>query len=172
MHWYLIHTKPRQESCALINLEQQGYQCYLPTLRSEKMRQGALVLADEPLFPRYLFIRLGLEESDKSWAPIRSTRGVSKLVSFGARPARIDDCLIDLLKSQEKAMQCSPELLFKPGERVCLVEGPFAGLEGIYQIAEGERRVMVLIELLSKPITIGITPNILRKVAKSDGRLY
>lgn len=56
MHWYLVHTKPRQEKCALENLHRQGYQCYLPTLPSEKLRQGLLTVADEPLFPRYLFI--------------------------------------------------------------------------------------------------------------------
>ena len=59
MHWYLVHTKPRQEKCALENLQRQGFQCYLPTLLSEKLRQGVLTVVDEPLFPRYLFIRLG-----------------------------------------------------------------------------------------------------------------
>ena len=80
MHWYLVHTKPRQEQCALQNLQQQGYQCYLPMLATEKLRQGRLVVSEEALFPRYLFIRLGLGQSDKSWAPIRSTRGVNQLV--------------------------------------------------------------------------------------------
>ncbi|MCG9029715.1 hypothetical protein LH433_10220 [Laribacter hongkongensis] len=59
MHWCLVHAKPRQETCALENLQRQGFQCYLPTLPSEKLRQGVLAVADEPLFPRYLFIRLG-----------------------------------------------------------------------------------------------------------------
>ncbi len=79
MHWYLVHTKPRQEKCALQNLEQQGYQCYLPTLLSERLRLGSLTVRDEPLFPRYLFIRLGQGPATQSWAPIRSTKGVSRL---------------------------------------------------------------------------------------------
>src|SRR4051812_8030711 len=83
MHWYLVHTKPRQERVALENLERQGFQCYLPTLPSERLRQGLLALSLEPLFPRYLFIRLGEGGSARSWMPIRSTRGVSRLVSFG-----------------------------------------------------------------------------------------
>ena len=36
-HWYLIHTKPRQESVALENLERQGYQCYLPVDANRKL---------------------------------------------------------------------------------------------------------------------------------------
>jgi transcriptional antiterminator RfaH len=84
MHWYLVHSKPRQERLALENLERQGYQCYLPVLPTEKMRRGSLTIADEALFPRYLFIRLGNDLSDKGWGPIRYTTGVSRLVSFGS----------------------------------------------------------------------------------------
>lgn len=165
MHWYLVHTKPRQEKCALRNLEQQGYQCYLPTLPSEKIRQGVLTVADEPLFPRYLFIRLGQGDSTKSWTPVRSTKGVSRLVSFGVEPAKVDNSLIDILRTKEMTLQAEPERLFKPGERVHLIENPFAGIEGIYQMADGERRVMVLIELLSKPVTVRVALASLRKAS-------
>ncbi len=163
MHWYLVHTKPRQEKCALENLHRQGYQCYLPTLPSEMLRQGRLTVSDVPLFPRYLFIRLGQGDSAKSWAPIRSTKGVSRLVSFGIEPARVDDGLIDLLRAQEASVQSMPERLFRSGERVRLTEVPFAGIEGIYQMADGERRVMVLIEILSRPVTVRVAPASLRK---------
>ncbi|MBM4128469.1 MAG: transcription/translation regulatory transformer protein RfaH [Nitrospira sp.] len=165
MHWYLVHTKPRQEKCALGNLQRQGYQCYLPTLPAEKLRQGALTVADEPLFPRYLFIRLGQGDSAPSWSPIRSTKGVSRLVSFGVEPAKVADSLVEALRTQEASVQAEPERLFKPGERVRLTEAPFAGIEGIYQMADGERRVMVLIELLSKQVRVRVAPANLRKVS-------
>lgn len=165
MHWYLVHTKPRQEKCALDNLHRQGYQCYLPTIPSENLRQGLLTVADEPLFPRYLFIRLGHSDSAKSWAPIRSTKGVSRLVSFGIEPARVGDDLIELLRTQEASARTEPERLFRAGERVRLTEAPFAGMEGIYQMANGERRVMVLIEILSKPVAVRVAPASLRKAS-------
>lgn len=163
MHWYLVHTKPRQEDCALQNLQRQGYQCYLPMLSVESIRQGSLAVANEPLFPRYLFIRLGVGDSAKSWAPIRSTKGVNRLVCFGSEPARIDDNLIAFLQAQEISLQNKPEPLFKPGERVRITEGAFIGIEGIYQMIEGERRVMVLIELLSKPVMMRVLPDDMRK---------
>ncbi|WP_275662730.1 transcription/translation regulatory transformer protein RfaH [Laribacter hongkongensis] len=163
MHWYLVHTKPRQEQCALQNLQQQGYQCYLPMLATEKLRQGRLVVSEEALFPRYLFIRLGLGQSDKSWAPIRSTRGVNQLVRFGTEPARIDDELIERLRGHEVA-RAHPEPLFRTGERVRLTDGPFAGIEGIYQMTDGESRVIVLIEFLTKPVVARVASGSLRKV--------
>ena len=165
MHWYLVHTKPRQEQCALQNLALQGYQCYLPTLPSEKLLQGNLTVKDQPLFPRYLFIRLGLGTSAQSWAPIRSTKGVSRLVSFGVEPAKVHDGLIDLLREHEASVQGVPERLFRAGERVRLTEGAFVGLEAIYQIADGERRVMVLIEMMSKSVAMSVALTSLQKIS-------
>jgi transcriptional antiterminator RfaH len=163
MHWYLIHTKPKQEKCALFNLQQQGYECYLPTFSAEKLRHGGLSIHEEPLFPRYLFIRLGLQETSKSWGPIRSTRGVSRLVCFGPEPAKMDDRLVEHLKKKEFAAHYAPARLFVPGQRVCLTDGPFVGIEGVFQMDEGARRAMVLIELLSKPVSLRVSSSSLRK---------
>jgi len=165
MNWYLIFTKPRQECRALENLQHQGFECYLPLLLSETVVSGVLAMEPQPLFPRYLFIRLGHEQDSKSWAPIRSTKGVSKLVSFGTQPAKVHDELVTCLKEYEANLQNNPQKLFTAGERVRLLEGPFAGLEGLYQMSDGDRRVMVLIEMLSKPVRVQVTPSSVGKLA-------
>ncbi len=163
MHWYLVHTKPRQEACALQNLEQQGYDCYLPLLASEKLIKGAVTKLAEPLFPRYLFIRLDTGDSAKSWSPIRSTRGVSKLVSFGNQPAKVSDELVDLIRARETSGEIAEKRLFNPGESIRVVDGPFTGVEGIFQSIDGTQRVMILIELMSKPVRMAVSPNSIRK---------
>lgn len=164
MNWYLIHTKPRQENTALLNLEQQGYECYLPMLPAEKLRQGALSVIEEPLFPRYLFIRLAPSGGTQSWGPIRSTKGVSRLVSFGAEPAKVGSGLVEMLRVQEGVRGKQLQRCFIPGERVELRSGAFAGMEAIYQMSDGERRVLVLIELLNRPVQMSVAPATLRKV--------
>ncbi len=163
MHWYLVHTKPRQEFCALQNLEQQGYDCYIPLLASEKLIKGAVTKLAEPLFPRYLFIRLDTGDSAKSWSPIRSTRGVSKLVSFGNQPAKVSDELVDLIRAQETSGEIAEKRLYNPGESIRVVDGLFAGVEGIFQSIDGTQRVMILIELMSKPVRMAVSPNSIRK---------
>jgi len=158
MHWHLIHTKPRQETCALQNLEQQGYTCYLPILVSEKLRQGRVQVESVPLFPRYLFIQLDQGLSAPSWAPIRSTRGVSRLVSFGNVPARIDATLVDTLRVREQSAVSNVRPLFAPGDRVTLTKGAFAGLDAVYQMSDGDSRVIVLLEILSKTVRLQALP--------------
>ena len=165
MHWYVAYTKPRQEQRALLNLEQQGYECFLPMIYIEKLHRGKLSLVEEPLFPRYLFIRLDDSQSGKSWGPIRSSKGVSRLVSFGTEPAKVDERFIQILQAQKEALSNQPQRLFEPGERLLVTEGPFAGLEAIYQMSDGESRAMVLIELLSRPAQLLISPASLRKTS-------
>ena len=165
MDWYVVHTKPRQEHRALVNLERQGYPCYLPVLTVEKIRQKRVVPTEEPLFPRYLFISLDSSMTGKSWGPIRSTLGVSRLVSFGQEPTRVDPALIEMLQTHDTLRDAAPQRLFETGESVVIQDGPFAGLEAIYQMNDGESRAMVLIELLNKPTPLKIDVASLRKVA-------
>jgi transcriptional antiterminator RfaH len=165
-NWYVIHTKPRQEQRALSNLENQGYQCYLPMIAIEKLsRERRLHVIQEPLFPRYLFISLDASRYGQNWSPIRSTWGVSGLVSFGSEPAKINSVLIDLLRQQEQGLSEDPQCLFSVGESLLVAEGPFAGLQAVYQMASGENRAMVLIELMGKSAQMQIAPASLRKVS-------
>ena len=147
----------------MLNLQNQGYQCFLPWLRCEKLRRGAVTVVQEPLFPRYLFVRLDAGVSGQSWAPIRSTIGVTRLVTFGNAPARIDDQLVKALRGSSQAPIQQTQRLFEPGDRLQISAGAFAGLEAIYQMPDGDSRVMVLIELLSKPTRLSLSPAQLRK---------
>jgi transcriptional antiterminator RfaH len=159
--WYLVHTKLRQEDVALANLQRQGYACYLPQMRIERIRRRKAEVATEPMFPRYLFIRLDSSDQGKSWSPIRSTLGVSQLVHFGARAAKVDDALVDLLRQREQAMPL--DAMFHSGDSVIITDGPFAGIEAIYQMADADRRAFILLEILSKPVSMQIDTGRLRK---------
>ncbi len=161
LSWYLVHTKPRQEDIALANLERQGYECYLPQMRIERIRRRKAEVATEPMFPRYLFIRLDSSDQGKSWSPIRSTLGVSQLVHFGARAAKVDDTLVNLLRQRERALPT--EAMFHSGDSVVITDGPFAGIEAIYQTADAERRAFILLEILAKPVSMHIDAGRLRK---------
>ena len=162
--WYLIHTKIRQERLALFNLERQGFECFLPMIRVERMRRSILQVAQEPLFPRYLFIRLSTALESQSWSPIRSTSGVSRLVTFGQSPAKIDD---DLIANIRIHLEASDVVLrhFKAGEQVVITDGPFVGVEAIFQMADSEDRVMVLLNIMSKVVNLSIVVSNLRKVS-------
>ena len=78
----------------------------------------------------------------------------------------MDDDLIELLRTQEASVQAEQERLFKPGERTCLTEVPFAGIEGIHQLTDGERRVIKLLEILSNPVAVRAAPASFRNASR------
>ena len=148
--WYLVYCKPRQEAVARENLARQGYETYLPRLHEARRRQGKRVTLVAPMFPRYLFIHLN-SQSD-NWAPIRSTLGVVSVVRFGRDAARVPDDLVAALKSREdeQGVQILPTEDYRPGSRVRIIQGSFAGYEGVFQAATGRDRVTVLLDVLGR----------------------
>jgi transcriptional antiterminator RfaH len=160
MHWYLVFTKPRQELVALENLERQGYRCYLPQWQVEKKKRGRQAAAwapvTEALFPRYLFIELDTGPTGPSWGPIRSTTGVTSLVRFGLHPAKAPAGLIDTLRVMEAQHAQSAVCPLVPGDLVSLREGPFAGLQAVYQCQDSNARITLLLEVMSRPVRVQV----------------
>jgi len=141
-HWYLIQTKPRQEIRAEENLQRQHFECYRP----HKPSTSGDGKADEALFPGYLFIRL--DRHMDNWYPIRSTRGVARVVSFGSEPTPVRDELIEQLRQRLAAPAEKPK--FQPGERVHLQGGGFNELEAIFVSDDGDERSVILLTLLQR----------------------
>ncbi len=151
MNWHVIHTKIREEFRALENLQNQDFEVFLPICQVQKKSQGKIKFAAEPLFSRYLFIHLS--DVNSNWFPIRSTRGVSKILRFGksAEPVVIPDFVIECLQQR-----CSEDEtvrhLFQAGELLEINKGPFKGLLGFFQklhtLPDGMTRALLLVEIL------------------------
>ncbi len=148
--WYLVYCKPRQESVAKRNLERQGFETYLPVARQRRRRLGRPKMTIEPMFPRYLFMRLDFQHDD--WGPIRSTLGVTALVRFGQFPTPVPNELISNLRQRDddEGIQQLPDYTYRPGESLRIAEGVMAGFEGIYLARSAKDRVLVLLEILGQ----------------------
>ena len=157
--WYVVHTKPRQETRALENLQNQGFNCFLPLLQVQKLRNQKVQTITEPMFSRYLFIQL--DDQNQNWGPIRSTLGVSKLVSFGPQPAKVP---VEFITFLQDAPVEAIERLFAPGDNVQVASGPLKGVEGQYLAHDGETRAFVLVDLLGQPQKLHMAVETLRVV--------
>jgi transcriptional antiterminator RfaH len=159
-HWYAIHTKPRQETCAAENLRRQEFEIYLPRIKQAQRYRHQWRDKIGPLFPRYLFIRLDLGKDNI--APIRSTRGVSMLVNFSGLPATVPDPFIDgmLQLADPDTELFHPEAtLFEAGKTVTIVDGPLEGLEAIFRADDGLQRSIILLDILGKTQQLRIDRN-------------
>ncbi len=160
MNWYVVYTKPRQESRARENLSNQGFETFLPMIALEKLRQGSISRVIEPLFNRYIFVQLDAQTSP--WGAIRSTLGVSKLLTIGGLPTATPPGLVESLRQtqaflmQHTAKDDSFQRLLQSGHEVLFTQGPLKGMSGIFQQHDGDARAMVLIEIMSRPHKLNV----------------
>lgn len=158
--WYLIQCKPRQDSRAEENLTRQAFKCYRPTHNIERIQRGRHINSVESLFPGYLFIQL--DQLNDNWHPIRSTRGVNQLVTFGKQPIAVADELIDQLK-QRLSEKPQKSVALVPGDRVRINSGSYKELEAIILSRDGAERIVILLQLLHREHTLSIPISAIEK---------
>lgn len=152
--WFLAYTKPRQESIAHVNLEQQGFEVYLPLYKKFKKTEQGPVAIFEPMFPRYILFRPATPE--QSISVVRSTKGVASLVRFGFEPAVLHDELVQRIRQLEQVRQHATlqELnQLKVGQAVRLKHTALGSIEGLVQNVSS-KRVAVLLEILGRPTVV------------------
>ena len=154
--WYLAYTKPKQESVALVNLEQQGFEAYLPLFKKFKKTEQGPLAQFEPMFPRYILFRPS--RSEQSISAVRSTKGVTTIVRFGFEPALLHDDVVQRIRQMEQLRdQATIEELnqLKVGQKVRLKHTALGDIEGLVHKVSS-KRVAVLLEILGRPTVVQV----------------
>ncbi|RME59454.1 MAG: hypothetical protein D6790_10665 [Caldilineae bacterium] len=147
--WHLLYVKPHKEPQVNRLLQDRGVETFFPIVQIERGYGRGIRI--EPFFPHYLFFRADLETPEG--AAVRWQPGVRTIVHFGGRPAVVPDEVIAHLQArfvplQEQVLHPA-EWIYKPGQRVEIKAGPFAGLEAIFHRAvKGKDRAVILLNCL------------------------
>lgn len=153
--WYVVHTHPRAEAKAALNLDRQGFTCYLPRYLKRRRHARRVETVAAPLFPRYLFVALDL--ATQRWWPIRSTFGVADLVYSGGQPAPIPCEIVQAIKGREDKhgfVSLPRKPRFAPGDTVRIIDGVFAACLGLFEGMADRERVAVLLDLLGRKVRL------------------
>ena len=151
--WFLVYTKAREEERAKKNLENQGFETFLPMIAYEKISQPKL-LSLKPMFPRYLFIIINVERDN--WHLIQSTRGVCNVVLFGSKFAAVPNAVIEFIKTRVNnhsiVKQKVTTQLFQKGDKLVIKKGVMKGKEATFFSKTGKERVNILLKLMNELI--------------------
>ena len=115
--WICVHTAPMAEFLVRDAIRASGYPVLMPTEMREAHHARRTHLVERAVFPRYLFV--GVPEG-LSWYPIRSTRGVSGVLSAGREPRAVPENLVRLLRAavDRDAFTKTADPGFKTGDQV------------------------------------------------------
>ena len=147
-HWCALYTKPHKEYVVRGRLTTQGVEVYLPEVRVVTKRRGRR--DHKPFFPHYLFARF--DPDGELLAKLRWTPGLRRIVSAGGRPVSVPDEVVTALRRRLEDMgEMSETEPFRKGEVVRIIEGPFEGLEAVFdRRLSPQGRVRVFLELMSR----------------------
>jgi transcription antitermination factor NusG len=137
--WVVVRTKPREEHIAVVHINRQHADTYLPRFL-DAFKNPRL------LFPSYLFVFS--DALSLSW--LDNTSGVSNILRMGQDIALCPDRIITRLREMEKEgfVQLAPA--FTPGQPVVINSGPLHDVTGLYEGQSTQGRVNVLLNLLGR----------------------
>lgn len=147
--WYVLHTKSRFENVVNEGLHKKTIEVFLPKLTVQSKRKDRKKMIRVPLFPGYIFVRSDLHPNHH--LDIVKTVGAVKLVGDKMGPISVPDETIESLRIMVASDQpITTGSSFTKGERVLVVNGPFAGVVGVFDRYRGNDRIVVYIEALGQ----------------------
>ena len=143
-YWAAAQLQPQRDGLALHCLRQAGFETYAPRLREHRTAHGRKVVRTPLLFPGYLFVLIELQWHTARWAP-----GVVRLVLNGGtpRPSPRESSWPSSARDRRPDRPTRPPK-FRPGDRLRVIHGPFAGHVGLYAGMKPRERVEVLLAIL------------------------
>ena len=172
--WYCVKTRPKQEGVATRLLRGElGLEVFCPKIRFKRARNTGVAWVNEAMFPGYIFVRFVYPEL---YRRIAATSGVAKTLSFGNRPAVLDDSIITDLRhhvADNETVEIACEI--KEGEEIRVIEGPFQGVRALVtRIMPARERVAILLNMLGQEreievSTAAILPDVRHPLAEMGG---
>lgn len=151
--WYALRTKSRHEKVVRDQLDRQGIEQLLPTVRRLSQWKDRKKEIDVPLFSGYCFVRFGKETKSS----VQKVAGVVEIVGSGGRPEPIPDGEIENLKTlMSSVLPYDPHPYLHEGMTVEVVRGPLRGVRGVLLRKEKRHRLVVGIRLIQQAAAVEI----------------
>lgn len=151
--WYAVFTVPQNEKSAAKHLHQREIESFLPTyeaVRVWKNRQRVHLAL--PLFPSYLFVRIGSRERGR----VLESPGVLRIVGTSRGPVPVPDETVEFLRSDFGAGKIEPYRELVIGEKVRIRSGAMRGLEGVLIRKNNNLRFVLTIDLINQHAAVEI----------------
>jgi transcriptional antiterminator NusG len=156
--WYVVHSYSGYENKVKKNLEQriesmgmqdQIFQVIVPTEEEVEIRDGHKRTTRRRVFPGYLLVEMIL--NDDSWYVVRNTPGVTGFVGTATKPSPLRQEEVDKILKRMESEAPRVRVTFREGQRVRIIEGPFADFIGTVDELDVDRgKVRVLVSFFGR----------------------
>lgn len=159
--WYVLHTYSGYENKVKQNLESRAtsmrmedniFQVLVPEEETYEEKDGETKKTTKKTFPGYVLVEMIM--SDDAWYVVRNTPGVTGFVGSHGAGSKPSPLLPEEVEQILRSMGINPrkiEIDVELGERVKIVDGAFAGMEGTITEIESEKgKVKASVEMFGR----------------------
>jgi len=147
MKWLVVHLRADREYQARDELENHyPGKVYLPEVERDRRRKGKNKSIMEPLFPAYLFLKVG---DDEDWSMVTKSRNTIKIVKFGDYAPCVDDNFINDFMHYDRTMKVD----YEKGDAIFINSEAFINVPAIVKLP-GRERIGVLADILGVKRTL------------------
>lgn len=156
--WYAIWTSSHCERLVHDQLVAKGFHAFLPRLEIWSRRGKERRVISTPLFPGYLFLRHAAM-TKASYVELCKARGLVRVL--GERWDRLevvpDHEIAGIQRALDARLPVTPHPGLRDGERVRILRGPLADVEGILIRTKPNKGLLVLqVSLLQRSVAVEI----------------
>jgi transcription termination/antitermination protein NusG len=156
--WYVIHTYSGYENKVKTNLEHRVtsmdmadkiFRVVVPTEEEVEIKNGQRRTVQRKIFPGYVLVEMVLE--DDSWYVVRNTPGVTSFVGSGTTPTPLPESEVQAILKQMREEKPQVRVTYQKGNRVKIVDGPFAEFMGtIDEVNTEKNKLRVLVSMFGR----------------------
>jgi transcription antitermination factor NusG len=160
--WFAVYTTPRHEKAVARHFDFRAIKSFLPLYTEmHRWKNGCRVNVEQPLFPGYIFARIGRHDSTQ----VLSVPGVLLIVGSGREPLALPDFEIEALRSGLHLRKFEPHPYLVVGEKARIKSGSLAGMVGILARKKNSLRVVLTLELIMRSVAVEVDADELERVS-------
>lgn len=167
-YWHALYVRSRAEKKVFEQLEELGYEAYLPLITRIKQWSDRKKKVEEPLFRSYVFVR----NSERQYYYILGVYGVVKFVTFEHKAVIVPDKQILAIKKYiDNPLDDEEDLKsidLKEGQLVRITNGPLQGQIGRLVSIKSKRRLLIQIDVVGQAIPVSIPRTKVESVEEKD----
>ena len=174
-NWYIVQSYSSfenkvaqmiKEEAAKANITDKIEEIIVPTHDITEVKRGKRVQRKKKYFPGYVLIKS--EMDNDIYHMIKKLKRVSGFLGTRGMPVPVSDKEIEKILGQIKDGVAQPKsgIEYNVGEKVQVVDGPFASFSGMVEgIDEEKSRLKVSVSIFGRPTPVDLEYNQVEKVS-------
>ena len=175
--WYIVHAYSNFEKKVAQHIRDQAKQrgleehfseILVPTEDVIEVRRGRKINSERKFFPGYVLVKM--EMTDEAYHLVKNTPKVTGFLGAagGTKPLPVSEREVQNIIGQveEGVERPKPTIRFDIGEKVKVIDGPFASFDGqVESVDEDAARLRVAVSIFGRPTPVDLEYSQVEKVA-------